>query len=142
MRVFLKKQGNAFVPADAEEEEKLIEMPVGQVYRAELKRPRSYPNHKHMFRIFRYVIDNSDRFRNEDDLLLELKIRIGHYKEHITSDGKLVYTPKSVNFDSMGEDAFKQFKKKAIDVILDEFLPGHSLEERDQHFNNLWRMAA
>jgi hypothetical protein len=50
------------------------------------------------------------------------KLKSGHFDTVVSHKGEAVYIPKSINFASMGEDKFKEFFSKAIDICL-EFTP-------------------
>ena len=58
-----------------------------------------------------------------EDLLTEIKLKTGHYTEHITTKGIVVYIPKSISFAKMDELQFQMFYSKVIDVVLRDFLP-------------------
>jgi hypothetical protein len=133
MELFLQRKSGVLVPYSAVDISILNKIPEGVDIKAKLKRSRSAANHRRFFAMLHYVLENQDKYRNEEDLLVELKCKVGHYQEHIKRDGEIVYIPKSIDFDSMGEDEFKSFKSRVVDVILSDFLVGETMEELDRH---------
>ena len=67
--------------------------------------------------LVRLVFENQERYNSIEDLLVEFKLKVGHYKEHITTDGKIVYVPKSISFSQMDEYEFNEFYNKALNVL-------------------------
>lgn len=41
------------------------------------------------------VLEHSEHYDHLEHLLTDVKLATGHYAEHVTSDGELVYVPKS-----------------------------------------------
>ena len=68
--------------------------------------------------LFQMVLDNQDKYHNMTDIMTEIKLQVGHYKEHVTTGGKIVFVPQSIAFDKMKELEFKEFMEKSINVIL------------------------
>jgi hypothetical protein len=132
MELFLRRTSGILVPMTAVDEGVLRKFPEGADIKAKLKRSRNAVNHRRFFAMLQFVLDNQDKYRNVEDLLVELKCKVGHYAEHITRTGQIVYVPKSIEFDTMGEDEFKDFKSKVVDVILSDLLKGATMEELDQ----------
>jgi len=49
-------------------------------------------------------------------LLVEVKLKVGHYQEYITTSGQVVYIPKSISFGAMDEYEFSDFFNRALSV--------------------------
>lgn len=124
MKVFLRKNLRGFEPADEDAIEALRKIKRGEVVRVELRRPRSHPQHNLAMAVLKLAFNNQDKYKRFDDLLIEVKLKCGHYREHITTKGKVIYVPKSIAFESMPQDDFNVFFEKMIDVVLDDILPG------------------
>ena len=78
------------------------------------------------------VLGNQDKYEHIEDLLTEVKLRTGHYEEHVTQNGKLVYLPKSISFARMDDIEFSKFYNRSIDAVLT-----HVLDPRwDEHTLN------
>lgn len=129
MRGYFKKIGGALVPDDDSTVDQLQKLKSGEVVRVEYKRPRNVQFHRKFMALVNLVFDNQDKYHNREDLLTELKLQVGHYQEHITLGGKIVFQPKSISFASMDEDEFSTFYSKVVDVVLRYFLTGMDEDE-------------
>lgn len=89
----------------------------------DLRKPRNGKFHRKFMALIRVIYEAQEMYSTEEDLLIEIKLRAGHYQEHITARGKLTYVPKSLSFDSMDGDEFEIFYGKAIDIALKFLLP-------------------
>lgn len=124
MKISLMKLGPKMIaPADPEAEEWLRTVAVQEVFFAEPKRPRNPGHHKAAFALFQFVLDATDKFGNVDELLLWLKLKTGHYQEHVTEHGELVFVPKSISFAAMSQDSFHAWHAKALEVIRRDLFP-------------------
>lgn len=112
------------IPATERDIERLRSFRVGDLLPVQTHgKPRNGGNHRRFFAMVRIIAQNHPRLRNEEDVLLELKIRAGHYREYITSDGEIVFNPKSISYEDLDEIEFREFFDKAITVATDELLP-------------------
>ena len=84
-----------------------------------------------MFALINFVLDATDQFPTAARMLTWLKIRIGHYEEHLEADGRLVYVPRSISFASMPQDAFEVFYRDALEAIRRELFPTMSDHDID-----------
>lgn len=119
------------MPDDDSTVDQLQKLKAGEVVRVEYKRPRNVQFHRKFMALVNLVFDNQDKYANREDLLTELKLQVGHYEEHITLGGKVIYQPKSISFASMDNDEFSTFYSKVVDVVLRFFLT--DMEEDELH---------
>jgi len=75
----------------------------------------------------RDTFDNQEKFDTSEDLRTWLKIRVGHYIEYITPEGEVVYAPKSMDFERMGQVEFEAFYDATIE-LMEQLVPGVSDE--------------
>ncbi len=129
MKIYLKKNLSKLEPADSEASEVLKKWKQGEVLSCDVKKPRNYEFHKKAFALFNLVYENQDRYNTLEDILTEIKLRTGHYQEHITVKGVVVYVPKSISFASMDETEFNVFYNKAVNIVLKYFIPDTTREE-------------
>jgi len=94
----------------------------------ELVKKRNPKFHRKAFALFGLVLENQDKYDTIDTLMTEIKLQLGHYEEHVTLGGKLIYKPKSIAFDQMDENDFNEFMQNAINVILKFFCIGMDRE--------------
>jgi hypothetical protein len=111
------RRGNCLVPADFVAEEWLNTLPQGKEILISWRAPRHPENHRHMFAILRLASEQLEDYPDEESLLDALKIAVGHTRPVMLADGQMYFLPKSINFASMGEEAFRRFKNRALWVL-------------------------
>lgn len=119
------KRGNSLVPADPVTETMLDGVAQGQTVTTDEPRRRRNPQfHKLMMSILQKVVEHTaPRFADIEDLMFELKLRTGMFKEIDTRRGvRLV--PKSISFASMSEQQFKRVADRWLYIISTEIMPG------------------
>lgn len=116
--VCMVKKGNTLVPADFHADEFLAEIKDGKEIIVSIRKARSPLHHRWFFALLRKVVDNSEKWGNEEDLLDDLKHATGHVRRssHMLT-GEVVMIAKSISFASMAEDAFKRFKDRCLYVL-------------------------
>jgi hypothetical protein len=68
------------------------------------------------------VFDNQDKYDTKKHLITEIKLRAGHYEDHLTLRGVIIYVPKSLSFDECDQVEFDEFYDKAVNVCLKYFV--------------------
>ena len=122
MQVILKLESDGrLAPAFEEGEEWLRKKPPGKHFKANLKSSRNPGHHRKAFALLKLVLENQDTYETIEDLLVEFKLKSGHYAEHITTKGVLIYVPKSIAFDEMGQEEFEELYEKWIDIAVAHF---------------------
>ena len=109
-RCFVRR-GNALVPADFAAEEFLGELAEGREIIVTTRKARSPQHHRWFFALLRKVVENTEDFHNEEEVLDALKLATGHTERRLTLDGGAYLAPKSISFAAMGEEAFRRFRK-------------------------------
>lgn len=116
--------GQHLIPLDLHDLEALRQVcGAGEIVSTDIKKARNLRFHRLFFALLQAVVANQERHSNVEDLLVELKLKVGHYQEHVTAKGEMVYVPKSISFDRMDELEFREFFRKAV-VALAEMFPG------------------
>jgi len=118
-----KNRFGSLEPDDKAGIEYVSKLNVGDIIKAKTNKPRNYEFHKKFFALIDLVFENQDKYETLEDLLVEIKLKVGHYKEHLTTKGQIIYLPKSISFAKMDEAEFSIFYEKVIDVILKYFIP-------------------
>jgi hypothetical protein len=117
MKIFLKKNSNgSVVPADMRSGQYVKRWKTGDVRACNIKRARNYKHHKKFFALVNLTLENQERYKTIQDLLVEIKLKCGWYDEHITTKGKIIYVPRSIAFENMEQDEFNEFYESALDV--------------------------
>ncbi len=119
---FLVRTNEGFAPSDELSEQRTKRIPLGEIVRAEIKKGRNVLFHRKYFALLNLVFQNQDKYKNLEDLLVEIKLKIGYYTEHITTKGIVIYVPKSISFAGCDQSTFEEIYSKTIDVCLEHFM--------------------
>lgn len=133
MKLFLlKTEGGDILGLDARDQAYLARLEPGEVLECDTHKARNPAHHKKFFALFDAAYRSQSRYTSPKALMVELKIRAGWYDEHITSDGNLVYVPRSISWSQMGQDEFDKFYNEAIVALADMFGSEEVVLEADE----------
>lgn len=118
MITHLVKTPRGFIPASDLDKEVTDKIAMGEEAEVEFRKARNPRFHRKFFAMLHIVLMNQEKYSTLEDLLVEVKVRIGHYKESILSTGEIVYVPKSISFRKMNQLEFEKFYDKSVDAIL------------------------
>jgi hypothetical protein len=123
--VYMRRHGDAFWPVDDLGQAILRRTPEGECVKVDVKRERNLQHHRLFFAMLNLVADNSRYYHTTDQVLTALKIALGHVETFIhPTTGKTYLIPKSIAFEKMDQDEFREFFERCVDVIVQRFLPG------------------
>ena len=105
-RLYLRKTLSGFAPADAESLELHAKYKLGDVYRAEVVKPRSYKHHKLCMALLTLTFQNQERFENFDGFRKAVAYEAGHRTSFVTLHGEVVECPGSLSYDALDEVEF------------------------------------
>lgn len=113
-----EKRGKLFVPADFMAEEFIDKIAEKKQVLLDIKTPRSPQNHAHFFAILHTAWTHlRDEYHDEEVLLDAVKIAVRHVRMVVQMDGTVKALPKSISFAAMGEEKFRLFKDRALQVL-------------------------
>lgn len=116
-RCFVRR-GNALIPADEHAEDFLHEIAEGREVIVTVRKARSSQHHRMFFAMLRKVVDNSEQWASEDVLLDDLKLATGHCELRRNAlTGAAIMAPRSINFASMDQTAFRRFFDRCCYVL-------------------------
>lgn len=113
-RLFLRRTLTGFAPADEPSNELMRKYKVGEIYRADVVKPRSYQHHKLIFSLLSLTFENQDRFDNFEIFRKAVAFAAGHVIEYPSVDGEIIREPASISYDSLDE---VQFTKVAAEMM-------------------------
>lgn len=105
-RLYLKKTLTGFAPADEATRELGRKYKLGEVYKAEVVKPRSYQHHKLCMALLTLTFQNQERYTNFDMFRKAVAIEAGHVTEVITLDGEVTFEAGSLSYDALDEVEF------------------------------------
>ncbi len=143
MKLHVQNTAHGLVPlydADYDEKKKLR---IGEVYEVAVKRPRNLPFHKKYFSLIHcawdYLPEHTVEYfhHNIECFRKTVEIAAG-WCEPVYSIARRewVETAKSIAFDKMTEDEFRELYERAKDVLYKYFLKHVTVEEFEKNLIN------
>lgn len=115
-RLYLKKTLTGFAPADEASQELVKKFKLGEVYKADVVKPRSYRNHKLIFAMLSLTFENQDQYKDFETFRKAVAIEAGHTEEIITPSGEIYRIPKSISYDALDQIAFTKVSAEMMAV--------------------------
>jgi len=125
MKIMLKREGHALIPATEHDEDQFQKLRFNLWYKTDMRRARNPDHHRKGFALIKLIFDSQEKYQTVKDLLTELKLQTGWYTEHVRGTGELVYIPKSISFADMDQTEFEEFYDRVLDIAIQQ----HGLEE-------------
>ncbi len=108
-------------------------MKEGSWLRIEWARPRNPKHHRKLFALLHLIVENSETYDTIEKALVAVKLMAGYCDVHVCpKTNKFVQIPKSIAFESMGQDEFEVFYSAALDGVLKYVLPHIDSARADQ----------
>jgi hypothetical protein len=107
--IYLKRTEQGFVPADEPSLEAARKYKIGEVYRAEVVKPRSYRHHKLCMALLNLTYQTLPEcyamtFPTFDTFRYAVAKEAGHCEAFIDLQGEIVTVPKSISYDAIPDD--------------------------------------
>ena len=108
-RIYLKRTLSGFMPADQSSSELARKFKQGEVYRADVVKPRSYKHHKLCFALLNLTYENlpekyARSYASFDQFRYAVAEQSGHVESYVSLEGEIRTIPKSVSYDSVPDD--------------------------------------
>ena len=109
--IYLTKVDGKFCGSRDEDRKKLARVKEGEEIKVKFSKPRNIKFHKKYFALLNCAVFHmpesvQERIPNVETLLFEVKLQLGHFDQHVTLNGHLVYMTKSISFASMDDIQF------------------------------------
>jgi len=143
-QLYLKRTLNGFAPADEPSMEACRRYKLGEVYRADVVKPRSYQHHKLCMALLNLTYGNQERYSSFEHFRKAVAIEAGHVEEFIGLDGAIYLQPKSISYGALDEVEFTAVFRSMMTVcckILGDMgydeLEGEVSKYADQHYGSV-----
>lgn len=123
-QMFLKRTLRGFEPADEAALNLMRKYKTGDIYKAEVKKPRSYQHHKLAFALLNLTFANQERYAGFEPFRKAVALAAGHFEELTTLDGEIIKLPGSLSYDALDQVEFEPVFANMMRVCADEFLGG------------------
>lgn len=115
MELWMVKTLKGLEPHDEASTDALRRMKLGKLVRVEVSSPRNIHHHRKFFALLNLVWSAAGEWTCVEDLLIELKIRLGLVREVMIRDtGEIVKIPGSISFAKMSQEDFDVFYERAM----------------------------
>lgn len=144
-RLYLKRTLSGFAPADEPSADIARKFKVGEIYRADIIKPRSYAHHKLAFALLNLTFSNQERYGNFDDFRKAVAMAAGHSREYVGIDGEIWREAGSLSYDALDEVEFTRVMASMMTVcaqILDVTEPELAGEVSRYADESLYRATA
>lgn len=121
--IIMRRKGAKLEPVTEVDRELLLDITEGADLTVRVSRSRSPRQHRLFFALLQLVVNNHDFYQRPEQLLEWLKVRLGYVDETVWHDGQVWFKTKSIGFAAMGQDQFRQFFTRAVDLIVTEVIP-------------------
>ena len=119
-------------PSDRQAFDYLTKLKHGDIVSAVIKKPRNPKHHRKLFAMLQLVWESTevqDRYPKVENLLDAIKDATGHVETFRKVNGEVLTKPKSINFESMGQQEFEEFYAQAVDIIVQYIVPHLNRED-------------
>jgi hypothetical protein len=105
----------------------------GQWLRIEFSTPRHGKHHRKFFALMQLIAENSEVYDTAEKALIAVKLCTGHLDlmPH-PETGEIVQIPRSVSFESMGQEDFEAFYDAALKAVCAHIVPHLREADRDR----------
>jgi hypothetical protein len=108
-RMYLKRTLSGFVAADEPSLELCRKFKQGEVYRADVVKPRSYKHHKLCLALLNLTYDNlpermARSYATFDQFRYAVAEESGHVESYVSLEGQIKTIPKSISYDVIPDD--------------------------------------
>lgn len=118
--MYLKRVLSGFVAADEPSTTLLRKYKVGEVYRADVVKPRSYKHHKLILALLTMTYENlpekyTRSYASFDQFRYAVAEASGHSESYVSLEGEIRTRPKSISYDAIPDDV--EFGKVAAAMM-------------------------
>jgi len=103
-RLYLKKTLTGFEPADETAREQHRKYKLGEVYRADVVKPRSYRHHCLVMCLLHLTYENQDRYQDFETFRKVIAKAAGHTLEYVDLEGVVCQEAASLSYDAIPDD--------------------------------------
>lgn len=117
----VKTLSGTIIPANDSDKERLKKFKAGEMFFADLVKPRNLKFHRKAFALFNMVFQNQEVYTNLEDLRHDLTIEAGYFTQGVNIHGELVKRAKSISFAHMDDLEFEEFYEAVLNTIVKYF---------------------
>ncbi|MEJ8571286.1 DUF1367 family protein [Microbaculum marinum] len=93
---------------------------------------RNVRHHRMLFVLYKKLAEAGVWEGDVDSFLTWAKLGTGHVDQVVGPNGRVYYVPRSINFESMPQDAFARWWDRVIYLVFDRLIDGDELQLRNE----------
>lgn len=136
-KVIMMRRGMTLVPTDSDSQETLRALGWDELVAVTIVRPRNIKHHRKFFKMIGEVFKAQHQYLEQDDMLDDIKIELGHCRRRVRPDGSVSFIPKSISFAQMDQTAFEVFYNRFLDYCINVIIPGVNKEDFEMHLYSI-----
>lgn len=121
--VFVKTKDGLLRPASEEAARVIAQYAAGDELLVEHKRGRSAGNHRRFFAFVAMTFEWQDTYDDPEIWRKVLEVAAGHFDQIIDRNGHAHYWPRSIAWDELDEDAFRDLFGRVVNAYLRRWGP-------------------
>lgn len=123
-KAVFRKHGNTLIPVDDKGLELLRAIKDERDVMVSVKVARNPKHHRLLFSLLNLIVERTGKFDSTDQALIALKVACGLVDPYLdVHAGKTFFVPRSIAFESMGQDEFTAFFDRGVFVALHRWFP-------------------
>lgn len=116
--LYLVRTLAGFAAVDDAGKDLLRKIKIGKMVKCDVSQPRNIKHHRKFFALLNTVWSAAGDWPTVDDLLIELKIKLGITREVVIREsGEVVKIVGSISFAAMDQEAFDKFYESAMQAL-------------------------
>ena len=144
MKILLQNTAMGLIPMYGTDYDERKKLKIGEIYSAEIKKPRNYKFHKKYFALLNMAYENLNeemtrRFPSFENFRSAVQVMAGHYDTSWLLDtGEEIIIPKSISFSSMNEFEFTKMYDNLFSVLMKNVFTGSNKDLIEQQLTNFY----
>lgn len=131
-KLFLKRTLSGFIGADETSDGLVRKFKIGEIYRAEIVKPRNYLHHKLCFALLSLTYANQERWTDFRKFRRALALAVDYVDEVVTVEGEVVKIPRSLSYDECPDEIEFQKVMPKMMTVCAEILHNMDLKELEE----------
>lgn len=115
-----QRRGYELEPVSDQDQKKADKLKQYDTYVFKVVHERNYKHHKKFFALLNLAFENQSHYENFEHFRKIMTMKAGYYDAVKDPLGVMVYLPRSISFDNMGQDKFETLYKDVLMALSKE----------------------
>lgn len=136
-RIIMQRRGQYLAPTDSDGMEVINALGRDELVSVNLVRPRNIGHHRKFFKMIGEVFKAQNEYMDQDHMLDDIRIELGHCRRRVRPDGTISFSPRSISFARMDQGAFEIFYNRFLDYCIHTIIPGVDKADFEMHLYSI-----